>query len=82
MYSTPDGMGADRHRERQNMKRASRDPAPAFTHDVVAVDGDGEVVFETEALYPNEVDDALDDYPEGDDAPEGVDHYEVRERDE
>jgi len=54
-----------------------------FTHDVVAVDSDGEKVFETESLRPDEVENALTrgaGYPEGDDAPEGVDHYEVRER--
>lgn len=77
----PDGMGADRYNERQNMRAAREEPG--FTHDVVAVDESGEVLFETESLYPNEVDDALTrgaGYPEGDDAPEGVDHYEVRER--
>lgn len=71
-------MAAEYHREMDNMRQANRDPG--FTHDVVAVSPEGDVVFETEALYPNEVDTALDDYPEGDDAPEGVDHYEIRER--
>lgn len=59
--------------------------SPDFTHDVVAVDGEGNEVFKTEALHAHEVDDALTrgtGYPEGDDAPEGVDHYEVRERDD
>ena len=51
-----------------------------FTHEVVAVGSDGEQVFETESLHSHEVDGALDDYPSGDAAPEGVDHYEVRER--
>lgn len=78
MVVRPDGMGADRYNERQNMKAARQ--KPGFTHDVVAVDADGEVLFETEALFPNETDDALEDYPDGDDAPEGVDHYEIRER--
>lgn len=54
-----------------------------FTHDVVAVDSDGDVVYETESLHSHEVETALTrgtGYPEGDDAPDGVDHYEVRER--
>jgi hypothetical protein len=51
-----------------------------LTHDVVAVDSNGNKVFETEGLRSHEVDGALEDYPSGDDAPEGVDHYEVRER--
>jgi len=55
-----------------------------FTHDVVAVDADGNVLFKT-ALHPDEVDDALTrygGYPEGEDAPDGVDHYEVRPSDD
>ena len=67
--------------ERKHMREMRRlDQQDPFTHDVVAVDSDGNKVFETESLRPAEVDDALASYPEGDDAPEGVDHYEVRER--
>ena len=54
-----------------------------FTHDVVAVSAEGEILFETESLRQSEVDTALTrgaGYPEGDDAPDGVDHYEIRER--
>ena len=65
-------------RERQNMRDANK--SADFTHEVVAVDEDGEVVFETESLFPDEVNTALEDYPEGEDAPEGVDHYEIQER--
>jgi len=57
--------------------------AHGFTHEVVAVDDEGGVLFDTESLRPDEVDTALTrgpGYPEGDDAPEGVDHYEIRER--
>lgn len=64
--------------ERKHMREMRN--TPDFTHDVVAVDSNGNKVFETECLYANQVEGALDDYPEGDDAPEGVDHYEVRER--
>ena len=75
-----DGMGADVYRERERMARAHHDAGPSFTHDVVAVDENGDVLYATEALFPNEVDGALEGYPEGDDAPVNVDHYEVRER--
>lgn len=33
---TPDGMGADRYNERQNMREAAHEP-PSFNYDVVAV---------------------------------------------
>jgi len=52
-------------------------------HEVVAVDDEGSVLFDTESLKSHEVDTALTrgpGYPEGDDAPEGVDHYEIREK--
>jgi len=75
-----DGMGTDVYRERERMARAHHDTGPSFTHDVVAVDENGEVLYATEALFPNEVDDALEGYAVGDDAPEDVDHYEIRER--
>lgn len=71
-------MAQEFHQEMDRMKEDQQDPG--FTHDVVAVDSEGSVVFETESLYPNELDGALDDYPEGDAAPEGVDHYMIQER--
>lgn len=75
--ASPDGM-ASMAQERNHMREVQQ--GVDFTHDVVAIDEDGNEVFETESLYANEVDYALDDYPEGDDAPEGVDHYEIRKR--
>jgi len=51
-----------------------------FTHKVVAVDSDGQILFEAESLYPFEVYKALESYPSGEDAPEGVDHYQVIEK--
>ena len=48
-----------------------------FTHEVIAVDSEGNHLFDTESLFPDEVDTALDSYPEGKHAPDGVDHYEI-----
>jgi hypothetical protein len=62
------------------MARAHHDPGPGFTHDVVAVDENGDALYATEALFPSEVDNALEEREVPDDAPDDVDHYEVRER--
>jgi hypothetical protein len=63
--------------------RQSEHPSPSsdFTHDVVAVDSSGEVLFPTESLYSEEATDAkLEEYNDLGDIPEEVDHYEIHER--
>jgi len=37
----PDGMGADRYNERQNMKEARHASGPGYTHELAAMDDDG-----------------------------------------
>lgn len=44
---TPDGMGADRYRERQNMREATREPRRPLW-EVVAVDDEGNILYGTE----------------------------------
>ena len=70
------------HQTGMALRQSERQPSGdyGFTHDVIAVDSDGCEVFETEALRPSEVDTALEDYPSGEDAPDGVERYEIRER--
>lgn len=75
----PEAMGVERRRELENMKD-SHTYSSDFTHEVVAVASDGDILYETESLYPFEVNKALESYPSGDDAPEGVDHFEVIEK--
>lgn len=56
-----------------------------FTHDVVAVDADGNVLFETESARSEQAareQAVLCDEAEAEDPIEGVDHYEVRARDD
>ena len=50
---TPDGMGADRYNERQNMKEAQHFD-PLFKYDVIAVDFDGNKLYETESCATEE----------------------------
>ena len=58
--------------------RTSSDPVG--THCVVAVDSNGDVMFESEALTSDrDVERARNSQPTGE-WPDGVDHYEVRER--
>lgn len=53
--------------------------APTFTHEVIAVDSDGNELYECESLESHEVETALDAYNTHMGTDE-VDHYEVRER--
>lgn len=50
---TPDGMGADRYNERQNMI-ASNHEEPTASHDVWAVDRDGELLYVAESAWTYE----------------------------
>lgn len=49
MVPTPDGMGADHHRERQNMKEARNTPTPS--HDIVACDSDNNDLYIAESAW-------------------------------
>jgi hypothetical protein len=53
-HHTPDGMGADRYNERQNMRAASRDGTPAYTHELAALDADGDELYRTEGFFSEE----------------------------
>jgi hypothetical protein len=53
-HNTPDGMGADRHREVQNMKESRQDPLYEFSYELAALDRDGEEVYRTEAFHTEE----------------------------
>jgi hypothetical protein len=48
--TTPDGMGADRYRERQNM-RAAKSAPPNYSHDVIAVDSRGAHLYVAESAW-------------------------------
>lgn len=87
MAPTPDGMGADRHRERQNMQEAAHGtPEPKF--DVIAEDDDGEELYETESAWTEEeardtaaeLNSSRNDYLA--DAPEEVARFTYRPRSE
>jgi len=49
---TPDGMGADRYNERQNMKEARHVKEPNY--DVIAVDEEGNELYETDSADTEE----------------------------
>lgn len=81
----PDGMGADRHRERQNMKEARQD-VPAPSHDIVAIDSDGNEAHVAESAW---TEDAAEEELEAcqsllENDPErfpNISHFTIRERD-
>jgi len=47
----PDGMGADRYNERQNMKEARHASGPGYTHELAAMDDDGNELYRTEGFH-------------------------------
>lgn len=49
---TPDGMGADRYNERQHMAEMRHEPSAS--HDIVAVDRDGETLYVAESAWTEE----------------------------
>lgn len=77
----PDGM-ASMAAERQHMEEMRNHPDP--THDIVAVDSDGEKLYATESCFSEqEAEDALEDYQSGiysDNVGDEVAGWEVRER--
>ena len=53
--------------------------SPNFTHEVIAVDSDGNELYECESLEPHEIETALDAYNTHMGTDE-VDHYDVKEK--
>jgi len=49
--TTPDGMGADRYRERQNMRAANQSERASPSHDVIAVGTHGEHLYVAESAW-------------------------------
>ena len=80
----PDGMGADRYNERQNM-RAAQEQEDSASHDVWAIDSDGEMLYVAESAWTENAAESecdacnslLEAKPEK--FPE-VDRFEIRER--
>lgn len=77
----PDGM-ASMATERNHMREMRNLDEP--THDIVAVDEEGELLYETEACWSEqEAEDALEDYTDGlysDNVGDEVAGWEIRER--
>lgn len=49
--TTPDGMGADRYRERQNMRASNQSSTANPSHDVIAVDSRGAHLYVAESAW-------------------------------
>lgn len=77
MQHQPDGMGADRYRERQKMKQANQDtPTPDW--ELAALDADGNELYRTE--YANSEEEAEQLVDEIDPSEhDGVERFEARE---